>query len=89
MKWISLVLFTASLAAAQSLSGSWDATLKINGVDTPFQLEIGGDAAHQTGTLFNGDDRFTSTSGTFVGGNLTLAWDYYRSEEHTSELQSH
>lgn len=32
------------------------------------------------GTFFNGDQRFTSTSGRFENGSLVLNWDYYASK---------
>ncbi len=73
----ALLLAAASAASAQSLAGTWDATLQIHGVATPFRLELSGDNAHLTGTLFNGEERYPSTSGHFADGKLVLEWDYY------------
>src|SRR6202040_1087856 len=57
--------------------GRWDATIQINGVETPFPLEISGSGTKVTAALFNGDDRYPSTQGRFENGKLVLEWDYY------------
>jgi len=75
---IPLVLITT--AGAQSINGLWDATIKINGVETPFKLELSGSGTNVTGSFFNGDDRFASTKGRFDKGLLVLEWDYYASK---------
>ncbi len=70
----------APLTFAQSgpdIAGRWDATIQINGVETPFPLEISGSGANVTGSFFNGDDRYASTKGSFENGKLVLNWDYY------------
>jgi peroxiredoxin len=72
---IPLVLI--STAGAQSIAGMWDATIKINGVETPFKFELTGAGANVTGSFFNGDDKFSSTKGRFDKGTLALEWDYY------------
>src|SRR5690348_14903396 len=73
--------FLALAAAAQpadvSIAGMWDATIHINGVDTPFPLKISGDGAKVTASFFNGDDPYPSTEGRFENGKLVLKWDYY------------
>ena len=77
------VLFLALDAAAMaqsapaSIAGMWDATIQINGVATPFPLEITGSGANVTACFFNGTDRYPSTQGRFENGKLTLQWDYY------------
>src|ERR1700688_1326656 len=63
--------------AAQTIAGRWDATIKINGVETPFPLEISGSGTNVTASFFNGDDRYASTQGRFENGKLFLNWDYY------------
>ena len=74
-------LALASLAIAQSvnqsIAGRWDATIQINGVATPFPLEISGSGDNVTASFFNGDDRYPSTEGRFENGRLFLKWDYY------------
>ena len=62
---------------AQPIAGWWDATIQINGVATPFPLEISGSGANVTASFFNGDDRYPSTQGRFENGKLVLNWDYY------------
>ena len=48
---------------AQSLAGLWDATVTVRGLEVPFRFEIAGDGADVSGSFFNGDARFTSSSG--------------------------
>lgn len=84
---MSFKLFAAALMAlapglwAQlanpSITGMWDATIQINGVETPFPLEISGSGANVTASFFNGQDRYPSTEGRFENGQLLLKWDYY------------
>jgi len=65
-------------AAAQSLSGLWDATVVVNGgIEIPFRFEIAGSGAAIKGSFFNGDEKVTSTTGTFTSGALTLSFDEY------------
>src|SRR6202158_3624170 len=63
--------------ATQAIAGQWDATIQINGVETPFPLEISGSGTNVTASFFNGDDRYASTQGRFENGKLVLNWDYY------------
>ena len=78
-----LVLASSTLAQSvrppgtQAIAGRWDATIQINGVETPFPLEISGSGTNVTGSFFNGDDRYASTQGRFENGRLVLNWDYY------------
>src|SRR5580704_11107982 len=76
----ALFLALASISLAQSvapIAGRWDATIQINGVETPFPLEISGSGQNVTASFFNGDDRYASTQGRFENGKLVLNWDYY------------
>src|SRR5260370_28856743 len=75
-----VLLSLAPFALAQSLSGLWDATVNVSGVDIPFRIEFSGSGANVKGTFFNGDDKFTSTGGRFENGALVLNWDYYPSK---------
>src|SRR4051794_39251168 len=76
---VFLALASAAMAqpVAQPIAGMWDATIQINGVETPFPLEISGSSANVTGSFFNGNDRYPSTQGHFENGKLVLKWDYY------------
>ena len=80
-KTLAVPLAIAALAFAQpgpqSIAGRWAATIQINGVATPFPLEISGSGANITASFFNGDDRYPSTQGRFENGKLVLTWDYY------------
>src|ERR1700730_13329800 len=64
-------------SVAQPIAGRWDATIQINGVETPFPLEISGSGTNVMASFFNGDDRYPSTQGRFENGKLVLNWDYY------------
>ena len=76
---LGLTPLTFAQTGAGSIAGRWDATIQINGVETPFPLEISGSGANVTGSFFNGDDRYASTKGSFENGKLVLNWDYYAS----------
>jgi len=76
--WIFLALALAP-AAAQTLAGSWDATINVNSVSIPFRMEFAGSGTDIRGSFFNGDERLTSTSGRFAENRLTLHYDYYAS----------
>src|SRR5579872_3171490 len=75
----TLLALAAAMAqsANQPIAGMWDATIQINGVATPFPLEISGAGANVTAAFFNGTDRYPSTEGRFENGKLLLKWDYY------------
>jgi len=76
----AIPLILISTAGAQSIAGLWDATIKINGVETPFKFELSGGGANVTGSFFNGFEKFSSTKGRFDNGTLVLNWDYYASK---------
>jgi len=61
---------------AQPLTGTWQATVKVNGLDIPFRIEFGGSDATPQATFFNGDERFLSTSGSREGGAVEIKWEY-------------
>src|SRR5215472_15868492 len=78
---LSAFFALAPAALAQSpLTGLWDATVKINDQVIPFRMEFSTEGGSVTGTFFNGDERFTSTSGKLESGALTVDWDHYASE---------
>ena len=76
-KFAAVLLSLAPSILAQSIAGRWDATIQINGVETPFPLEISGSGTNVTASFFNGDDRYPSTQGRFENGKLVVSWDYY------------
>ncbi len=73
----SILAQSAVPSGTQQIAGQWDATIQINGVETPFPLEISGSGTNVTASFFNGDDRYPSTQGRFEDGKLLLTWDYY------------
>src|SRR5580765_215330 len=87
MKRTMPLLFVAGLLAlaalparveAQSISGLWDASVVVNGgIEIPFRFEIAGSGKSIKGSFFNGDEKVTSTSGSFENGALILSFDEY------------
>jgi thiol-disulfide isomerase/thioredoxin len=73
---MALVAFP-SRAGAQSLTGLWDATVIVNGVEIPFRFELAGSGSALKGSFFNGDEKVTSTSGHLESGALVLSFDEY------------
>ena len=74
---VLVVSCAAPLVSAQPLSGPWQATVKVNGLDIPFRIEFGGSDSTPQATFFNGDERFLSTSGKFEDGSLEIKWEYF------------
>jgi len=72
-----LLLLAPSRVAAQALSGLWDATIVVNGIEVPFRMEFTGAGSSVKGSFFNGDQKITSTSGSFANNQLTLSFDEY------------
>jgi peroxiredoxin len=66
-----------AMASAQSLTGTWNATVKVNDLDIPFKIEIATKGGSAQATFFNGDERFPSTSGTFSNKTLVVKWEYF------------
>lgn len=73
----TVLLAFAPVMLAQSITGVWHGTVVSGGQEIPFRFEIQGSGSALSGTFFNGDERFTSTSGNFADGSLTLKWDYF------------
>jgi thiol-disulfide isomerase/thioredoxin len=77
MRNLGLIALAFSPALfAQSIDGIWQATVDVKGLEVPFRIEFQNSASGIEGSLFNGDERFVSTSGQFQNGSLMLAWDY-------------
>src|SRR3954447_649666 len=64
-------------APTAPVAGLWDATVLVNNgtLEIPFRFEISGSGSTVKGSFFNGDDKTTSTSGSFVNGKLSLSFD--------------
>lgn len=67
----------AQTSGAPSLQGRWDASVTINEVVIPFRLDIAGAGNAVTGTLFNGEQKQTTTSARFEKGTVTLNFEHY------------
>jgi len=74
--WIGVgITSVASVAAADSISGRWDATVTIRGIGIPFRIDFAGDGKDFTGSLFNGDIPITPTSAKYENGGVTLTFE--------------
>jgi thiol-disulfide isomerase/thioredoxin len=65
---------------AESIAGRWRGTFTTNQLDIPFRIDFQGDGANVKATLFNGDEKYTSTSGRLENGTLQLNWEYFASK---------
>jgi thiol-disulfide isomerase/thioredoxin len=74
---ITLIASGVSAARAQNLEGRWDAVVTVNGAAIPFRLDIAGKGGKATGTLFNGEQKQTTTATKWEGGTLTLEFGHY------------
>jgi thiol-disulfide isomerase/thioredoxin len=67
----------ADSSASKSLDGRWAATVVQNGVTIPFRLDISGDGKSAVGTLYNGEDKETTTSAKIDNGKVELDFEHY------------
>jgi thiol-disulfide isomerase/thioredoxin len=75
---VAVSLLTPSVKAADSgVDGRWDATLTIDKTVIPFRLDIAGNGSNVIGTLYNGDDKQTTTSAKSENGTVVLNFDHY------------
>jgi thiol-disulfide isomerase/thioredoxin len=76
---VVVALLTLTLSATgQSVKGTWEATVTVNHVAIPFQIEIDGRGPDVHSYFFNGDERVNpSNSGAFQDGSLVLNFDSY------------
>jgi len=72
-----MILGAGSALAAGSINGRYDATINLKGTIIPFRLDISGEGSTLTGTLYNGDDKETTTDASFVNGVVTLNFEHY------------
>jgi peroxiredoxin len=71
------IAISAQPAAAENLNGRWAATVVEGGVTIPFRLDISGEGAIVTGTLYNGEDTETTTSASVHDGKVELNFEHY------------
>lgn len=74
---VALVFSGATFAGAQSAAGRWNASLNVDGTAIPFRLDIAQGGQTLTGTLYNGDDKETTTSAETQNGAIVLHFDHY------------
>jgi len=72
-----LVLSAGSAFAADSVNGRYDATINLDGTVVPFRLDISGEGNTLAGTLYNGDDKETTTDASLANGAITLNFEHY------------
>lgn len=63
--------------ATHDLSGRWSATLNEGNLSIPFRLDVAENGNQITGTLFNGEDRETTTAGRIDGDHVELNFEHY------------
>ena len=67
--------------SAQRVDGIWDATVTVNDVAIPFQLELSTNGQKASTYFFNGDEKVNpSTEGVFQNGHLNLKFASYATE---------
>jgi predicted RecA/RadA family phage recombinase len=74
---VALVAMSATFAGAQSTTGRWDASVNVEGTIVPFRLDIEGEGKTLIGTLYNGDQKETTTSAEVQNGSVVLHFDHY------------
>ena len=67
----------AMAAADENLDGRWAATVVQSGATIPFRLEISGSGKNVVGTLYNGEDKETTTSASVQNGKVELDFEHY------------
>jgi thiol-disulfide isomerase/thioredoxin len=67
----------ASGGTTGTLDGRWAATVTQGGVVIPFRLDIATKGDKVVGTLYNGEDKETTTSATVQDGKVELNFEHY------------
>ena len=80
-----LIAAVAPATHAGSLDGRWDATVTIGGAEIPFRIDFAGQGKDFTATLFDGDQKVTSTSGKFENGEFTAKYEHYLTTLNATE----
>jgi len=73
----AVAISSAATPASGNLDGRWDATLTQKGVVIPFRLDISGEGDHLVGTLYNGQDKETTTTAKIENGAIRLNFEHY------------
>ncbi|MHC5544151.1 hypothetical protein ACYOEI_38480, partial [Singulisphaera rosea] len=73
----SAVLVCVPNVRAGTLDGRWDASIKADGVEIPFRIDLSGDGKDFKATLFNGDVEVHSTSGRLEGGSVVAKFEHF------------
>ncbi|MCU1257713.1 MAG: hypothetical protein JWO80_598 [Bryobacterales bacterium] len=68
---------TIAFAGSYPIEGRWDATLETGKATVPFRLDISGDGPNLKGTLYNGEEKETTTSASFRDGVVVLNLEHY------------
>jgi thiol-disulfide isomerase/thioredoxin len=72
-----LILSAGSALGANSINGRYDASINLNGTVIPFRLDISSEGNTLTGTLYNGEDKETTTDASLADGAITLNFEHY------------
>ena len=78
------LLGSLEAAAADGLSGLWDGTIRFDETPVRFTIELATDGTSASGSFFNGEERVSSTGGSFSAGELTLDFDHYATRLHAT-----
>jgi thiol-disulfide isomerase/thioredoxin len=73
----TIFLSAGTAFAADSLNGRYDASVTLNKTVVPFRLDISGEGNNLVGTLYNGEDKETTTDASLVDGKVTLNFEHY------------
>lgn len=71
---MSAMLLATLSASAQVPSGRWDGTVTFGALKVPFTMFFEGSAQALKGSLVNGDEKVSSTSGSLANGVLRLTF---------------
>jgi hypothetical protein len=79
MKVVRIYLLVAACAAAQSEApaGRWDATIVMGDLKIPFSMQLDPSENAISGTFVNGDEKTSSSAGSFSGDALRLPFPQY------------
>ncbi len=79
MKFIVFCILAASevMAQSQPTSGRWDGTILLGDLKVPFSMQLDFNHDNVSGAFVNGEEKVSSTQGTFGGGVLRLTFQQY------------
>lgn len=70
-------VFACAVCSAAPLSGLWHATVHVGSIDVPFGFGISVKDSQASGWFFNGQQKITSSSGSYRDGHLLLEFASY------------